>query len=105
MEEALHLSDIGSSAFHDPSLSILAKKHFVRIIRLAEIPSPRTILEYLRLGNLEDQHAQERVTDQESAIILCRSLDASTSVHGENIVHRDIKPENSLVCSQRPHCM
>ena len=60
------------------------------------------ILEYLPLGNLENQHKQQSITDQESLIILCQSLDALTSVHENGIVHRDIKPENILVRSRNP---
>ncbi len=58
------------------------------------------ILEYLQLGNLEDQHKQQSITDQESFIILCQSLDALTFVHEDEIVHRDIKSENILVKSR-----
>ena len=63
---------------------------------------PQLILEYLPLGNLEDQHNQQSITDQESLTILCQCLDALTSVHEDGIVHRDIKPENILVRSRSP---
>ena len=63
---------------------------------------PQLVLEYLPLGNLEDQHNQQTITDQESTIILCQSLDALTCVHEAGIVHRDIKPENILVRSRSP---
>jgi len=60
------------------------------------------ILEYLPLGNLQDQDAKLRITYQESFTILYQSLDALTSVHEEGIGHRDIKPENILVLSRDP---
>lgn len=105
MEEALHLSNVGSSAFHNPSLLILAKKHFVRIIGLAEILSPQTILEYLRLENLEGQHTQERIQIRKARLFFAKALMPPHLSMEENIIHRDIKPENSLVRSQRPHFM
>ncbi|KAG4431789.1 hypothetical protein IFR05_012728 [Cadophora sp. M221] len=69
---------------------------------LVERPTPRLILEYLPLGNLDDQHKQQLFSDQESLTILCQSLDALTSVHQDGVVHRDIKPENILVQSRNP---
>lgn len=78
------------------------KEHIVRFVGLIEIPSPQLILEYLLLGNLQDQHTQQPITDQESLTILCQSLDALIFVHEENIVHQNIKPENILVQSREP---
>jgi serine/threonine protein kinase len=58
------------------------------------------ILEYLQFENLEDQHKQQSITDQESFIILCQNLDALTFVYEDEIVHRDIKSESILVQSR-----
>lgn len=62
-----------------------------------ETPSPRLILEYLPLGNLEDQNRKQRISERESLIILRQGLNALNCLHEEGIVHRDIKPENILV--------
>ncbi|TVY64158.1 Maternal embryonic leucine zipper kinase [Lachnellula suecica] len=80
----------------------LSNEHIVQFVALIETPSPQLILEYLPFGNLQDQHTQEPITDQESLAILCQSLDALSSVHEADIVHRDIKPENILVQSREP---
>lgn len=73
--------------------------HFEALI---ELPSPRLILEYLPLGNLEDQHMKRPITDRESLTLLCQSLGALASVHDANIAHRDIKPQNILLKSRDP---
>ncbi|PQE15344.1 kinase-like domain protein [Rutstroemia sp. NJR-2017a WRK4] len=82
--------------------SIMNQGHIIQFVALIERPSPRLILEYLLLGNLEDQHTQQPFSDQESLTILCQSLDALNSVHEDGTVHRDIKPENILVHSRIP---
>jgi serine/threonine protein kinase len=91
-----------SPPFYRGSLLTPLQEHIVQFVALIERPSPQLIIEYLPLGNLQDQDAQQPITDQESLTILCQSLDALTSVHGEDIVHRDIKPENILVQSREP---
>lgn len=69
-----------------------------------EKPSPQLILEYFPLGNLEDQHRQRPISDDEVLTILHQSLSALTYLHGQTppIVHRDIKPGNILVQSRDP---
>lgn len=69
---------------------------------MKETPSPQLILEYLPLGNLQDQHEKQPFTDHETLVVLDQSLDALTFVHKQNIAHRDIKPENILVQSRDP---
>jgi serine/threonine protein kinase len=62
------------------------------------------ILEYLPFGNLEDQHHQRSISDDEAMTILHQSLLALTYLHGQtpSIAHRDIKPQNILVQSRDP---
>lgn len=69
-----------------------------------EAPSPQLVLEYLPLGNLEDQHRRLPISDDEVPIILQQSLSALTYLHGQtpSIAHRDIKPQNILVQSRKP---
>lgn len=60
------------------------------------------ILEYFELGDLEDQHKKQSITNHESLIVLRQSLDALTFIHSQGIAHRDIKPENILVRIRDP---
>lgn len=74
--------------------------HIVELIRVLEMPSPRLILEYLPLGNLDDQNRKQRISEYENLRILRQGLNALNCLHEEGIVHRDIKPENILVQSR-----
>jgi serine/threonine protein kinase len=62
------------------------------------------ILEYLPLGNLEDQRIKRPFSRNETLTILQQSLSTLKYLHGRKppIVHRDIKPENILVQSRDP---
>lgn len=60
-------------------------------------PPPRLILEYLPLGNLDDQDRKQRISEYETLTILRQGLNALNCLHEEGIVRRDIKPENILV--------
>jgi serine/threonine protein kinase len=61
-------------------------------------------LEYLPLGNLEDQRIKRPFSRDETLTILQQSLSTLKYLHGRKppIVHRDIKPENILVQSRDP---
>ncbi len=78
--------------------------HIIQLIATIEKPSPRLILEYLPLGNLEVQHQQRNISDDEVLTILHQSLSALTYLHEQtpSVVHQDIKPQNMLVQSRDP---
>ena len=46
-----------------------------------------------------DSHADGRLSDAESAVIVRQLLEAITYLHEHGVVHRDIKPENILMTS------
>jgi len=57
-------------------------------------------MEYLSLGNLQDQHRTAPITRDEIAQVLHQGLQALVYLHTRKITHRDIKPENLLVRSR-----
>lgn len=59
-------------------------------------------MEYLPLGNLEEQNAESPIAVEEMMVVMSQSLSALTYLHGNNIVHRDLKPGNLLVHSRLP---
>ena len=56
-------------------------------------------MEYLPLGNLQDQHKRSPVTKIEIPKLVLQGLEALNYLHSlsDPITHRDIKPENILV--------
>lgn len=67
-------------------------------------PVPELYLEYMRHGNLEDEHERSPFSKEECWQILSQSASALQYLHEQPrpIVHRDIKPENILVQSRDP---
>lgn len=61
-------------------------------------------MDYLSLGNLEDQHRVHPIAVEETVAVLCQGLLALQYLHSEGIgyAHRDIKPTNILVKSRVP---
>lgn len=68
----------------------------------AERKYPRLIMEYLPLGNLEEQNRISRITEWETVTLLCQGLDALDYLHSRKTVHRDLKPANILVQRREP---
>ena len=66
----------------------------------AEREHPRLIMEYLPLGNLEEQHESSPITEWETVTLLFQGLDALAYLHDLKIAHRDLKPANILVQSR-----
>ncbi|KAL8906162.1 MAG: hypothetical protein Q9207_002195 [Kuettlingeria erythrocarpa] len=82
----------------------VSHKHIVQYVNLSEEDVPRLIMEFLSLGNLEDQHRIHPITIEETVAVLCQGLLALEYLHSEGIgyAHRDIKPANILVISRLP---
>jgi len=59
-------------------------------------------MEYLPLGNVEDQHADSPIAVEEATILMYQSLQALSYLHDHKVTHRDIKPANILVSSRHP---
>lgn len=83
---------------------MLPQEHIVRLCFAMEKPSPQLVMEYVPLGNLEDQHRRRKISEDEAIAILQQGLSALAFLHEQSppIVHRDIKPENLLVQSRDP---
>ncbi|KAL8895803.1 MAG: hypothetical protein Q9192_003439, partial [Flavoplaca navasiana] len=76
----------------------------LQFVNLSEEDEPRLIMDYLSLGNLEDQHRNLPIAVDETVAVLCQGLLALQYLHSEGIgyAHRDIKPTNILVKSRVP---
>ena len=63
--------------------------------------TPCLVMEYLPLGNLQEQHERvAKITDLEVITMLKQLLHALEHLHSRGVVHRDIKPQNILVRSR-----
>ncbi|KAK5144288.1 hypothetical protein LTR32_003758 [Rachicladosporium monterosium] len=78
-------------------------EHIVRFYFAIEDP-PQLIMEFVPMGNLQDQHSRKKNTEDEAISTLQQRLSALTFLHERSppIVHRDLKPENILVQCQDP---
>ncbi|KAI9759979.1 MAG: hypothetical protein M1840_002756 [Geoglossum simile] len=76
--------------------------HIVRFVDFTNELRPLLVMEYLRFGNLENQHGASRLTEEEMVQVLNQVLSALDYLHGQGYAHRDIKPENILVKSRSP---
>ncbi|KAI0469409.1 kinase-like domain-containing protein [Xylaria cf. heliscus] len=79
-------------------------KHIVLLLDSTDKLPPRLYMEYMPLGNLEDQHQKSCFSRAECATILSQSVSALEYLHGlrEPVAHRDLKPENILVQYRDP---
>lgn len=59
-------------------------------------------MEYVALGDMEQQQQERKFSLQESKDCFDQMLSALTCLHGNNIIHRDIKLANILVQSRDP---
>ncbi|KAF2271532.1 kinase-like protein [Westerdykella ornata] len=78
--------------------------HIVKLHFALDGPPPRLVLEYLPLGNLEEQHRRQPISEPDVHTLLRQCSSALSYLHSQEppIVHRDIKPENILVSSRSP---
>ena len=81
------------------------KEYIVQFIDFSTEIKPLLVMEYLPLGNLEDQHLNSPIAVEETIILMCQSLSALEYLHGQKVTHRDIKPANILVHSRTPFVM
>ena len=78
------------------------QENIVSFVDFRPKPTPLLIMEYLPLGNLEDQHKASRIAYEEASTILVQALRALDHLHSQKLAHRDIKPANILVLSRYP---
>ncbi|KAK2811777.1 hypothetical protein FQN50_001815 [Emmonsiellopsis sp. PD_5] len=80
-------------------MELTSHDHIVRYHYFTLDHSPQLVMEYLPLGNLEDQQRKDPLTEGEICQLLVQALDALMYLHSQSppITHRDIKPENILV--------
>ncbi|KAF2964036.1 hypothetical protein GQX73_g9537 [Xylaria multiplex] len=80
----------------------ISHEHIVRLCFSEMVPKPRMFLEYMPLGNLDQESTRSPITYDESIIISHQSLSALAYLHGraQPVAHRDLKPENILVHSR-----
>ena len=60
------------------------------------------VMQYLPLGNLEDQHNESPIAVEEITDLFFQVLNALRYLHPRGVAHRDLKPENILVESRSP---
>ena len=78
------------------------KDHIVQFIDFSEESTPLLVMEYLSLGNLQDQHRDSPLSFEETLEILHQGLQVLQYLHSRKVTHRDIKPANILVQSRMP---
>jgi len=78
------------------------KDHVVQFIDFRRDPTPLFVMEYLPLGNLQDQNTSSPIAVEEWSTLLYQCLTALSYLHSHNITHRDLKPENILLHSRTP---
>ena len=59
-------------------------------------------MEYLPLGNLEEQNRESPIAVEEIMVLMYQGLSVLNYVHGHSVTHRDLKPGNFLVYSRSP---
>ncbi|EFX02676.1 nucleoporin [Grosmannia clavigera kw1407] len=81
------------------NLRTISHAHIVRLCFARTEPTPAIFLEYLKFGNLADQHQKTPFSHGECLVVLQQSLSALSYLHQRALpmAHRDIKPENILV--------
>ncbi|KAK3064933.1 hypothetical protein LTS18_002095 [Coniosporium uncinatum] len=78
------------------------QERIVQFVDFRAKPTPLLVMEYLPLGNLQDQHNNAPFAFEEAVELLYEGLQGIDYLHSQGIAHRDIKPANILVVSRRP---
>ncbi|KAJ9624469.1 hypothetical protein H2203_005204 [Taxawa tesnikishii (nom. ined.)] len=65
-------------------------------------PNPLLVMEYLPLGNLQDQHENVPIAVEDAVALLYQGLQGVAYLHSQCLAHRDIKPANILIESRSP---
>ncbi|KAK5004953.1 hypothetical protein LTR28_008280 [Elasticomyces elasticus] len=74
----------------------------VQFVDFRADPAPLLVMEYLPLGNLEDQHRDAPIAVEEAVALFYEGLQGMNYLHSQGIAHRDVKPANILVVSRPP---
>ncbi|KAK3079882.1 hypothetical protein LTS18_003688, partial [Coniosporium uncinatum] len=78
------------------------QERIVQFVDFIAEPAPLLVMEYLPLGNLQDQHQDAPIAVEEAVVLFYEGLQAIDYLHSQGIAHRDIKPANILVVSRPP---